>query len=414
MIKAAVLVVLLAFLCNATPVRIEGVAKAPVGHKLEYLAALWRHGDRAPSSAFKGDLYNQSYWDNGYGQLTNYGIEQQRQLGEWIFNRYVAELRFLPTHFDGKAIKIQSTYYNRTHESALYNLRGMYGDNITYDELDIFSIPGNETDVVGLPDFHCAYANTLSKETLKTKEVSAFVKKHQRVISEVGDAISFNASKVVLLWANLDPFVTEKKKGLRLAPQYEADYKEMREIYVRAIRFTYGLDIAPQNGLDWRYESVRMNAGGLLTRVYNDLKAKGSCNFLNQHKPSCKEDGIKDLKYRVFSMHDTNMLGLLNSFGFPEVDYDRNDNVELASSFFIELWRSQLTSQRYVKLIYRRNATEIFDVSNQISGCKSVGKGLGCSLESFLKRTEKFVIPDFDEYCATQFKEDSETTTVSE
>ena len=32
---------------------------------------VYRHGDRAPTKKLPIDIYNESYWDYGYGELTN-------------------------------------------------------------------------------------------------------------------------------------------------------------------------------------------------------------------------------------------------------------------------------------------------------------------------------------------------------
>ncbi|CAD5228797.1 unnamed protein product [Bursaphelenchus xylophilus] len=386
---------------NGLPLKDPLGPTQPKGHKLEYLAALWRHGDRAPAKSFTHDLYNESYWDNGYGQLTNYGIEQQRRL----------EFGYLPEEFNEKLIRIQSTWYNRTRESALYNFKGLYGEKIDYETLKILTIPDNETDVIGLPYDNCGYAHQLAKEALKTDEVIQYMNKHKQWILRLMMATGMEIPTVIDLFCVEDPIYLEKRKGLKLAPEYEGNYGEIFDIYLEGIKFMNGMDIKPQNGINWRYELVKMQAGGLLTRVANDMAAKAFCKF-KPDQPYCKEDNVADLKYRVFSMHDTNVLGILNSFDFPKVDYNRNDNVELGSSLFFELWNDEEKDQKYVKIIYRRSPEEIYDLSEQISGCKSIGKGLGCSLDDFLRRTDKYLIPSFDKYCVQKLPQPGTSETI--
>ncbi|CAD5221786.1 unnamed protein product [Bursaphelenchus okinawaensis] len=381
---------------NGLPLKDQLGPVQPAGHKLEYLAALWRHGDRAPAKSFYHDLVNASYWDNGYAQLTNYGIEQQRRLGKWIYNRYVQEFKYLPTDFDSKSIKIQSTWYNRTKESALYNFKGLYGEDISFGKLKILTIPDDQVDIVGLPYDNCEYAHQLAKEILKTKEVKEYLVQHKQWQQRLAKAMNMSMDNVVDWFSIEDPLYLEKRKGLKLSPEYETNYAEIFDMYLQGIRFMYGLDLKPQNLIDWRYEMVKMQAGGLLTTVVNDMSVRAFC----EHNPN--------QAYWFFSMHDTNVLGVLNSFDFPKVDYNRNDNVELGCSLFFELWSDE-EKQKYVKIIYRRSPEEIFDLSEQISGCKSIGKGLGCSLEDFLKRTDKYLIPRTDKYCAKPLPSESST-----
>lgn len=107
------------------------------------------------------------------------GIEQQRELGQWIHRRYVREFAYLPAAFDPAAIRIQSTWYNRTRESALHNFRGLYGEHMDYEALNIFSVPEDQPDVVGLPYVNCAYAAKLAKFAMRSPEFRAFLSKHK-------------------------------------------------------------------------------------------------------------------------------------------------------------------------------------------------------------------------------------------
>lgn len=89
-------------------------------------------------------------------------------------------------------------------------------------------------------------------------------------------------------------------------------------------------------------------------------------------------------------------MGLLNSFNFPKVDYNRNDNVELGSALFLELWRHP-KGYDYVKVVYRRSADQLFDLSNELEGCRG-RPGEGCAVAAFLRRTQRFVLDPAEQF----------------
>ncbi|CAD5213410.1 unnamed protein product [Bursaphelenchus xylophilus] len=378
--------------------------RAVKGHQLEYVAAVWRHGDRAPTASFKNDLYPESFWDYGYGQLTNYGIEQHRELGKWIRARYIEAFKFLPETFDGDAIKIRSTYINRTRESALYNFKGLYGENITFDTLNIVSPSDSDLDIVGVPYRHCNYTDQLGAAGLNTSEVANYLSDNQKLLEFLEDANNLKPSVLLYLMVLADSLTTEKAKGLNLSAEYEAIYDQIYDFYVKAFEFNYGFGVSTQNGVNWRFELVKMMSGGLFNSFVHDLKVISFCNnvFHKIFNPICYQRASTELKYRVFSAHDVNVLGFLNNLNFSYLDYDRNDDAPLCSAIFVELWKDPLTQAEYIKVIYRRSEDEIFDLSEEIPDCKSIGKGLGCSVDDFVARSEKYRIRNESEYCAQQ------------
>ena len=94
--------------------------------RLIFVATQFRHGARAPldlDSSYK-DLQKQS-WDNP-GELTKIGKRMQYLLGRRNAKRYITEEKLLSENFDPHEILIRSTDVNRTIESALVQLQGLY------------------------------------------------------------------------------------------------------------------------------------------------------------------------------------------------------------------------------------------------------------------------------------------------
>uniref|UniRef100_A0A673BN32 Lysosomal acid phosphatase n=1 Tax=Sphaeramia orbicularis TaxID=375764 RepID=A0A673BN32_9TELE len=119
--------------------------------KLVYVTVLFRHGDRSPIKAYPTDPYQESDWPQGFGQLSQVGMRQHLELGQFLRKRYNG---FLNESYDRHEILVRSTDYDRTLMSAEANLAGLYpptGDqiftpNIKWQPIPVHTVPQNEED----------------------------------------------------------------------------------------------------------------------------------------------------------------------------------------------------------------------------------------------------------------------------
>jgi lysosomal acid phosphatase len=113
--------------------------------KLELASVLFRHGDRSPTHTFPNDRYQESYWPQGFGQLSaEPGMRQEYFLGEVLRNRYVEELELIHPNYTRVQVYVRSTDYDRTLMSAESVLAALFppkGDQIFNDTLPWQPIP---------------------------------------------------------------------------------------------------------------------------------------------------------------------------------------------------------------------------------------------------------------------------------
>ncbi|XP_030756922.1 venom acid phosphatase Acph-1-like [Sitophilus oryzae] len=93
---------------------------------LELVHVLFRHGNRNPeeSSLYESDpFYNESFYREGYGQLTNEGKRTEYQLGTLLRRRYN---NFLGQEWNINYLDVRTSDYNRTKMSALLVVAALY------------------------------------------------------------------------------------------------------------------------------------------------------------------------------------------------------------------------------------------------------------------------------------------------
>ena len=99
-----------------------------------FVFELFRHGARGPFSLDSNnkDTFGE-IWDNPE-QLTNIGRRMHYILGYRNHKRYVEELEFLSKRFDPHELYLISSDVNRTIESGICHLQGLYPPNDPYAE----------------------------------------------------------------------------------------------------------------------------------------------------------------------------------------------------------------------------------------------------------------------------------------
>ena len=103
--------------------------------KFRYIIEVSRHGAREPDELFNFTK-DPNLNFNTTSNLTPVGRNQHYKLGEAIKKRYGA---FLPANYSSDAVMVDSTDRNRTYVSALYQLMGMYKDQVPSDaDIDTF------------------------------------------------------------------------------------------------------------------------------------------------------------------------------------------------------------------------------------------------------------------------------------
>ena len=82
-----------------------------------------RHGDRTPLIELPKAPH---HWQEGLGQLTPIGMEQEYQLGKRLREVYITQNQLLPEQYSIKTMYVRSTEYDRTVMSAQSLLLGLY------------------------------------------------------------------------------------------------------------------------------------------------------------------------------------------------------------------------------------------------------------------------------------------------
>lgn len=330
--------------------------------KLCFVAIIYRHGDRAPVGTYPTDSYREeSFWPEGWGQLTDIGKIQQYELGKWIRRRYCD---FLPEKYKASDIYVRSTDVDRTLMSAYCTLAGLYqspsdADGLPWQPVCVHTVPVT-LDSVLAGHKNCSEYRHLVQKLIKSPEISKIEDSYKEVYQNLSKCtgLPIKCSKdCVFLYSTLN---IQKLHGFRL-PCWSKNYfpnplKEISEFAFKLPCFTVPLK--------------RLKCGPLLKDIIGHMDDK--------------RNGKITQKMWMYSAHDTTLANLMQCL-------DVYDGLLpcYSSTIIFELFED--SNDYYVEISYK-NQTDIKTL--KLPDCDTA-----CSFDCFKKKTECVIPTDWEKEC---------------
>ncbi|XP_035533544.1 lysosomal acid phosphatase-like [Morone saxatilis] len=346
---------------------------AAAERKLVYVTVLFRHGDRSPVKAYPTDPYQESAWPQGFGQLSQVGMKQHFELGQFLRSRYKG---FLNESYDRHEVSVRSTDYDRTLMSAEANLAGLYpptGQQIfepilKWQPIPVHTVPQSEERLLSYPLGGCPRYKQLMNETEHTEEFLNVTATYQDIIELVRNKTSLNKTNVESVWSVYDTLFCESRHNMSAPDWVTPDVMEK----LRVLK-DFGFQVT--FGVYKQQEKSRLQGGILLGEIVKNLSKMAV------------PDPKQRLKFMMLSAHDTTVAALqasLNVFNGKQPPY--------ASCQIFELYRDENGSAS-VSLFYRNDST-VEPYPLQLPGCS-----LDCPLNEFVKITKSSISEDRKKEC---------------
>ncbi|XP_051283966.1 integral membrane protein GPR137C isoform X4 [Dicentrarchus labrax] len=347
--------------------------KAAAERRLVYVTVLFRHGDRSPVKAYPTDPYQESAWPQGFGQLSQVGMKQHFELGQYLRSRYKG---FLNDSYDRHEILVRSTDYDRTLMSAEANLAGLYPPTgqqvfepgLKWQPIPVHTVPKSEERLLSYPLGDCPRYKQLKNETEHTEEFLKVKAKYKDIIELVRVKTGLNETNVVSAWRVYDTLFCESRHNMSAPDWVTPDVmEELRELN------DFGLQVL--FGIYKQQEKSRLQGGILLGEIVKNLSKMAI------------PDPKQRLKFMMLSAHDTTVAALqasMNVFNGRQPPY--------ASCQIFELYQDEKGSSS-VSLFYRNDST-VEPYPLQLPGCS-----LDCPLDEFVRITKSSISEDRNKEC---------------
>nr|XP_014987625.2 prostatic acid phosphatase [Macaca mulatta] len=341
--------------------------------ELKFVTLVFRHGDRSPIDTFPTDPIKESSWPQGFGQLTQLGMEQHYELGEYIRKRYRT---FLNESYKHEQVYIQSTDVDRTLMSAMTNLAALFppegvsiwNPNLLWQPIPVHTVPLSEDQLLYLPFRNCPRFQELGSETLTSEEFQKRLHPYKDFIATLGKLSGFHDKDLFGIWSKIyDPLYCESVHNFTLPSWATEDaMTKLRELSELSLLSLYGIHK--------QKEKSRLQGGVLVNEILNHMKRA-------TQMPSYK-------KLIMYSTHDTTVSGLqvaLDVFNGLLPPY--------AACHLMELY---FEKGEYFVEMYYRNETQHEPYLLTLPGCSS-----SCPLERFAELVGPVIPQDWSMECMT-------------
>ncbi|CAI5443591.1 unnamed protein product [Caenorhabditis angaria] len=342
--------------------------------KLLLIQAIYRHGERTPTSIMPNDYFTEEKWPGGFEQLTLKGQRQHVALGKLVREKYKD---FLPEIPDHRQIYVRSTDTARTIKSAMANNLGMYPKNesnpLWPDEhlIPVFNTPRPEDDLLfadnpcELHDKVWRLAKTIPKVRKILDKPEIFANLTEFMGKNVTDANFWEVWSAIKCEKEAFPDEFEAR-----TPWYNED------LWQKILKINRGIqDFQVGKGLDGiileNYDIGRtlksLRIGTLLNDLNDRMIAKVTCNMSNDTQKSATCQKLDPLKFLAYSTHDTTIYALYAALHLDELRFP-----EYAAALYIELWQeTEADRQTFFRIIHYRNDTDTLDnvVTRNIPEC---------------------------------------------
>jgi acid phosphatase len=347
-----------------------------------------RHGARAPIDFYPWD---QGYWNEGMGELTQEGMRMQFLAGAEFRSRYIQQQGLFPDVYNASYVYVRSTDVNRTIMSAQSQLMGFFpnGPSLTSAEMAQRAIP---------PFNNSNFNNVIPGLGLSALP-NGFQPVPVHVVAQPYDNMLYGYSGNTCPYMNIISQQVQQSSYYQFLVTNYTNYlqKQLYQVFGQMVSFEYAgwygdvLLCDQFHGYPW--------PDGITNEMFNQMI--GIMNYSNSYffqTPGAQlassefyaemlstfnglMNGTSTQKWSFYSAHDTTLVGFLTAIG----NFNGN-NPPFASTLVFTL--EQEGNLFFVNTTYN-------DVQLLVPGCSA----LLCPFNEFQNSLNSWIISDVVAAC---------------
>ncbi|NXM08510.1 PPAP phosphatase, partial [Tyrannus savana] len=368
--------------------------KIPVTQReLHLFYQVFRHGEHTPEELFPTDMHKEILRQQGHGQLTKLGIQQQYELGQYTRRRYSHFLSVVykqkmtfQTFFFFLQIYVQSTDCDHTLMSAQASLAGLYpvtqdqiwNPRILWQPIPVHTVPLSHDNLLYLPFSHCPKYKELLRETFTTRDFRRQLKHYKPFLKFLATHTGYSLKKLNTdrIWKLLDTLQYEDINN------YTLPVWATRGVRMKLIKLSELL-LQAEFGFHKQIQKSRLQGGILLKTILKHIS--------NARNSSHRQ------KMVMYSAHAATIAALqtaLNVFNGKLPPYSACHFFELYQERNGQVPSSYTSNMQYTIEMYYRNNSLRNPHPLTLPGCK-----FRCPLERFTQLVSPVLVRYWTKEC---------------
>ncbi|CAI2728205.1 unnamed protein product [Schistosoma spindalis] len=352
-----------------------------VNDSLKHLHILFRHGDRSPIVNIPAILHKiPSAWSQGFGMLTDKGVEQHFLLGKWLRSKYQG---FVPNKYNSSYYHVRSTDVDRTLMSAMANAAGFYNQSpsplsaygINWFPIPVHTKPQVTDTLLGVAP--CPYLDSLQRMQMDSQPSIEFEKNHSNLFVELTNVAGIGPVNRHNIWSISDLITCMIAHNLTLPDWCTDDFlAELHEVN----RFYWVKKYSSSDDI------IRLEIGVFLNTFVKHIHSIIRGEQLNL----TYEYTLSTEHMMIYSAHDTDVTYVLAGFGVYN-----NQTINYASTVILELHgpdKSGKESDYRIKLLYKKGWTDETGEYLTLPACKDQPGSNGCPVNLVLEQIKPLLL----------------------
>ncbi|KAG8431824.1 hypothetical protein GDO86_019827 [Hymenochirus boettgeri] len=340
--------------------------------QLRLVTMVYRHGDRSPVKGFPTDIHKESDWPQGFGQLTQVGMQQHWEFGQELRSRYKG---FLSQSYNRHEVFVRSTDVDRTLMSAQANLAGLYppegaqifNPNIPWQPIPVHTVPVSKDQLLKFPLSPCPMYLELQEETRHSDEYIETNRDNLEFLQMMASHAGLPDFSLETVWGLYDVLYCEQKHNFSLpswaSPEVLTRLRGLKDF---SFRFLFGIS--------QRVKKARLQGGVLVDQILKNMTL-------------ASQNATNGLKLIAYSSHDTT-LGALQM----ALDVYNGKQTPYASCHIFELHEED--SGIFTVEMYFRNESGKKPYPLTLPGCNH-----SCPLNDFRHLLQPIIPQDWEKEC---------------
>ncbi|RTG82675.1 uncharacterized protein DC041_0012222 [Schistosoma bovis] len=352
-----------------------------VNDSLKHLHILFRHGDRSPIVNMPAILHEiPSAWSQGFGMLTDKGVEQHFFLGKWLRSKYQG---FVPSKYNGSHYHVRSTDVDRTLMSAMANAAGFYNQSpsplsaygINWFPIPVHTKPQVTDTLLGVAP--CPYRDSLQRIQMDSQPSIEFEKNHSNLFVKLTNVSGIGPVNRHNVWSISDFITCMIAHNITLPDWCTDDF--LAELY-EVNRFYWVKKYSSSDDI------IRLEIGVFLNTFVKHIHSIIHGEQLNL----TYEYTLSTEHMMIYSAHDTDVTYILAGFGVYN-----NQTINYASTVILELHgpdKSSNESDYRIKLLYKKGWTDETGEYLTLPACKGQPGYNGCPVNLVLEQIKPLLL----------------------
>ncbi|KAL5007284.1 hypothetical protein ScPMuIL_016090 [Solemya velum] len=288
---------------------------------------VYRAGLTNPKDVYPNDNNTEDTWPEGFNWLSQEGVKQRYELGEYLHREYINYTHLLNPAYDHKQIQVKSSAEKSALMSAYSTLAGIFPydnettrtPNLLWQQIPVEAVPVKEDNMLSQQK-DCPTYDKLVKKSMNTKKIKEIEKENEECFKFIANETGYEHVDLRTVWDLYDILLTEQLANRSLPSWCTLGKAEQTGKKSTNRRTTFKRDNPQYEGSRKGYFQCHQDVHVFYPRIHSEIIVRSSWYKAPKHIHTVRcergtDAGVVRGKKRTLLCQNFNLNG---TFNLPE------------------------------------------------------------------------------------------------